>query len=221
MLPMNNIERRKSIELVPKFELLKPGKWYYNYDIQKDLMTYTEIVPPEKEDEEPKIKTEERECYSFIQVTIHDKLDYSNCVKAVLKHFVDTDAELDLINSYNAYQLGIQDLSDDYYNYLELVNKIKEKVRKDFNVSEPTISHITPRFTDLLKLMTIALPILNLTDEQAKDMYTLFPPFQSLLGNELKTGQIVRNNNVLFRVLKDLKVTRTIKLTNTEFFKKL
>lgn len=112
----------------PKVESLNNGTYYYNYDIQTE-----QVSVPDMETNE---MTEETR-YTYIQVHLHGQPDYKECIKAVIRQYVDQDEEFDLINSSNSIVLGIssdQSERQKYLSYLELVGDIKTRVRTDFNV---------------------------------------------------------------------------------------
>lgn len=108
-----------------KVEYLGDGSYYYNYDIQSKIVTVASM-----EGEEEKEET----MWNFIQVHLFGKANYTDCVKAVIRAYVDQDEEFDLINSANRVTLGITDASsntEDYVQYLNLVDTIKANVKKD------------------------------------------------------------------------------------------
>lgn len=94
---------------------LGTGYWYYNYNIQQ-----------------------EENGYSYYQVRISGKPDYKECVKQVIRLYISQEEEFDIINSANTYLLGmIEDEAkvDEYKQYLELVQQIKQLVKEDFKDS--------------------------------------------------------------------------------------
>lgn len=108
-----------------KVEYLGDGSYYYNYDIQSKIVT---VASMEGEGEK------EETMWNFIQVHLFGKANYTDCVKAVIRAYVDQDEEFDLINSANRVTLGISDSSsntEDYVQYLNLVDTIKANVKKD------------------------------------------------------------------------------------------
>lgn len=108
-----------------KVEYLGDGSYYYNYDIQSKIVTVASM-----EGEEEKEET----MWNFIQVHLFGKANYTDCVKAIIRAYVDQDEEFDLINSANRVTLGITDASsntEDYVQYLNLVDTIKANVKKD------------------------------------------------------------------------------------------
>lgn len=75
--------------------------------------------------------------WTYVQVHLHGQPDHKECIKAIIRQYVDQDEEFDLINSSNSIVLGLSDNQTDrqkYLDYLTLVGEIKTKVRADFNV---------------------------------------------------------------------------------------
>lgn len=109
-------------------EKLGNGTYYYNYDITSKEV---DVTDPETEE----VTQETR--WTYIQVHLHGQPDHKECIKAIIRQYVDQDEEFDLINSSNSIALGLSDNQTDrqkYLNYLTLVGEIKTKVRADFNV---------------------------------------------------------------------------------------
>ena len=109
-------------------EKLGNGTYYYNYDITSKEV---DVTDPETEE----VTQETRRTY--IQVHLHGQPDHKECIKAIIRQYVDQDEEFDLINSSNSIVLGLSDNQTDrqkYLDYLTLVGEIKTKVRADFNV---------------------------------------------------------------------------------------
>lgn len=109
-------------------EKLGNGTYYYNYDITSKEV---DVTDPETEE----VTQETR--WTYIQVHLHGQPDHKECIKAIIRQYVDQDEEFDLINSSNSIALGLSDNQTDrqkYLDYLTLVGEIKTKVRTDFNV---------------------------------------------------------------------------------------
>ena len=109
-------------------EKLGNGTYYYNYDITSKEV---DVTDPETEE----VTQETR--WTYIQVHLHGQPDPKECIKAIIRQYVDQDEEFDLINSSNSIVLGLSDNQTDrqkYLDYLTLVGEIKTKVRADFNV---------------------------------------------------------------------------------------
>lgn len=109
-------------------EKLGNGTYYYNYGITSKEV---DVTDPETEE----VTQETR--WTYIQVHLHGQPDHKECIKAIIRQYVDQDEEFDLINSSNSIVLGLSDNQTDrqkYLDYLTLVGEIKTKVRADFNV---------------------------------------------------------------------------------------
>lgn len=125
MLEPRRIEMDVQPDLIEK---LGNGTYYYNYDIKSKEVNVTN---PETED----VTQETR--WTYVQVHLHGQPDHKECIKAIIRQYVDQDEEFDLINSSNSIVLGLSDNQTDrqkYLDYLTLVGEIKTKVRADFNV---------------------------------------------------------------------------------------
>lgn len=121
--------RRIEMNVQPNsIEKLGNGTYYYNYDIKSKVV---DVIDPETED----VTQETR--WIYVQVHLHGQPDHKECIKAIIRQYVDQDEEFDLINSSNSIVLGLSDNQTDrqkYLDYLTLVGEIKTKVRADFNV---------------------------------------------------------------------------------------
>lgn len=70
--------------------------------------------------------------YSYITVKVDGKPEYKNCVKAVIRYYIDECKEFSLINEYNyAVLTGNPEDATEYREYLNLIKFIKDTVRKD------------------------------------------------------------------------------------------
>lgn len=74
-------------------EKLGNGTYYYNYDIQSKVV---EVTDPETEE----VTQETR--WTYIQVHLFGQPDHKECIKAIIRQYVDQDEEFDLINSSNS-----------------------------------------------------------------------------------------------------------------------
>ena len=185
---MFNIERIKTTIKPDKFESLGNGIWYYNYDI--------------KESTQPGQNGEDETVYDFVQVRIPGKPTYDNCALAIIRAYVDSNAEFDLMNSFNAYQLGIADsVEEDYEEYLQLVKQIKVNVGKDFNKQLTTKVLTTPRQADVARLMVMTINTMSLDDQQALEVKSLYPSWESFIGKQLEKDMKVRYDGKLFKVV--------------------
>lgn len=176
-----------------KFESLGNGFWYYNYDIQSEV-----VEVPESETE-----TVEKTRYNFIQVRMYGKPTYERCIKAIIRQYIDQDQEFNLINTYNSYQLGVSNLDVQYEEYLQLVKTIKEKVGNDFLIQNSSSTNTSPKQSDLVKLMTMIINTVSLTDQQALSVKSLYPNWENFIGTIIQKDLKVKYQNKLFKVIQE------------------
>lgn len=181
------IERIKSTVKPNKIESLKNGFWYYNYDIQESL--------------EPNEEGEDMTVYNFIQVRIEGNPTYDKCVKAIIRAYIDINEEFNLINSFNAYQLDVDSIASEYEEYLRLLKEIKNKVRKDFQIEENPSKGIKPKQSDLIKLLTMTINQMSLSDEQSLEVQSLYPNWEDCIGKQLQQGSKIQYDDKLFKVV--------------------
>ena len=186
--------RRIESNLKPKTtESLGNGIYYYNYDIQE----YTVQVIDETT-EEPKDETR----WSYVQVRISGKPNYDKCALAIIRAYIDANKEFDLMNSFNAYQLGITDSAgEDYEEYLQLIKQIKANVGKDFNKQETTKVSTSPRQADIATLILMTINTMSLDDYQSLKVKSLYPTWESFIGKQLEKDIKIQYNGKLFKVV--------------------
>lgn len=110
------------------FEDLNNGVWYYNYGITSEVVKQPNMSDPTKMDDVT--------IYSYIQVRISGKPTYKECVKSIIREYIDVNEEFDLVNSYNKSQMTNTEVDSEYTEYLNLVAEIKANVKKDFGIKE-------------------------------------------------------------------------------------
>ncbi len=190
MLNVNRVESTLKPEVI---EPLGNGIYYYNYDIQE----YTVQVIDEQT-EEPKEETR----WSYVQVRINGKPNYNKCALAIIRAYIDANEEFNLMNSFNSYQLGITNQTgEDYEQYLQLVKQIKTNVGKDFNKQESTKTSTVPRQADVARLMLMIINTMSLNDQQALEVKSLYPSWESFIGKQLEKDMKIQYNGKLFKVV--------------------
>lgn len=108
-------------------EKLGNNTYYCNYDIKPDKY---QVVNTDG-------TIEDRDCFSYVQAYVHGQPNYKDCVKNTIRAFVSQEEEFDLINSANRITFGIDNeekASNEYYQYLILVDEIKQYYKQHFNV---------------------------------------------------------------------------------------
>ena len=121
---MKNVRRLYSQDCPQTIQKLGNNSYYYNYDIK------SEKIPNYNQDNYELI-----DGYSYIQTLIQGQPNYTDCVKAVIREYLSTEEEFDLINSYNSYQANLvdnEDIATEYLEYLNLLQTIKKNIKKDF-----------------------------------------------------------------------------------------
>lgn len=91
---------------------------YYNYNIQEEYIST---------DDAPMIVL-----YSYVQIRLNEKPTYNKCVESVIRQYVTVSQEFDLINTANKALINKQEISQEYKDYLSLLEEIKSKVKRDF-----------------------------------------------------------------------------------------
>ena len=149
------------------------GKWHYNYNIME--REATEEMPAS---------------FDYDCVETGGKPTYAKCVTAIIRESYTADAEMALINKYNAYQQGVVDdgsIVEEYEAYLRFVTGVKATVRKDFPDSgTEDKGAASPRMVDVMRLFALRINTMELTDAEALSVKTLYPAWEP--GIEVKTG---------------------------------
>lgn len=186
------------------FEAVGNGNWLYRWDIQE------EKVQPEamQEGSEEPIASVERVQYSCREVTVHGKPEYGKCVEAVIRSDYSTESEFSLINQYNAYQQGVSSdasVVSEYEEYLAYVSSVKAMVKKDFDI-EPDVPQKAsiPRMADMVKLLTLAVNTMSLTDDEALSVKSVYPQWSEFINKKLTQGMKVQYDNKLYKVRQDI-----------------
>lgn len=181
-------KRTKSNVRPQKFEDLKNGYWFYNYDIRQC-------------ESDPSVREIQEVEYEYIQVRIEGKPDYQKCVKAVIRQYVDQEEEFNLINSYNSYQMDIALTNVEYEGYLTLLKKVKEEVGSDFLITPVPVTYSAPKQSDVTRLMVMTINTLPLTDNQALSVKSLYPNWSAFIGQTIESGIKVQYEGKLFKVI--------------------
>lgn len=187
------------------FSESKPKKYYregitytYNFNIIEDTQKSFR-------DGDNGIETVQIPGYSYVPVEITSAVPpkYEDWIKAVIRKYISAEDEFKMINSHNMYQLGVTDTVKDYQDYLETVDWIKGIVRKDFNHTTSSKTSNEPKASDLLKLVVMAINTLDLTDQQALSVKSLYPDWESFIGTTIKKDTKVKYGQKLFKVVMD------------------
>lgn len=185
----------------PKLEAVGNGNYLYRWDIQEEKVQSEAM----QEGSEEPIASVKKVQYSCREVTIHGKPEYGKCVEAVIRSDYSAEAELALINQFNAYQQGV--LSDagvvsEYEEYLAFVSSVKSMVKEDLEIDPGTPKTASaPRMADIAKLLMLAVNTMSLTDNDALSVKSVYPEWETLIGKEVKQGDKMQCDGRLWKVL--------------------
>lgn len=185
----------------PKLEAVVNGNYLYRWDIQEEEVQH-EMMQEGKEEPVSSVKKVQ---YSCREVTIHGKPEYGKCVEAVIRSDYSAEAELALINQFNAYQQGV--LSDagvvsEYEEYLAFVSSVKSMVKEDLEIDPGTPKTASaPRMADIAKLLMLTVNTMSLTDNDALSVKSVYPEWETLIGKEVKQGDKMQCDGRLWKVL--------------------
>lgn len=185
----------------PKLEAVGYGNYLYRWDIQEEEVQH-EMMQEGKEEPVSSVKKVQ---YSCREVTIHGKPEYGKCVEAVIRSDYSAEAELALINQFNAYQQGV--LSDagvvsEYEEYLAFVSSVKSMVKEDLEIDPGTPKTASaPRMTDIARLLMLTVNTMSLTDNDALSVKSVYPEWETLIGKEVKQGDKMQCDGRLWKVL--------------------
>lgn len=185
----------------PKLEAVGNGNYLYRWDIQEEEVQHEMM----QEGEEEPVSSVKKVKYSCREVTIHGKPEYGKCVEAVIRSDYSAEAELALINQFNAYQQGV--LSDagvvsEYDEYLAFVSSVKSMVKEDLEIDPGTPKTASaPRMADIAKLLMLTVNTMSLTDNDALSVKSVYPEWETLIGKEVKQGDKMQCDGRLWKVL--------------------
>lgn len=185
----------------PKLEAVGNGNYLYRWDIQEEEVQH-EMMQEGKEEPVSSVKKVQ---YSCREVTIHGKPEYGKCVEAVIRSDYSAEAELALINQFNAYQQGV--LSDagvvsEYEEYLAFVSSVKSMVKEDLEIDPGTPKTASaPRMADIAKMLMLTVNTMSLTDNDALSVKSVYPEWETLIGKEVKQGDKMQCDGRLWKVL--------------------
>lgn len=185
----------------PKLEAVGNWNYLYRWDIQEEEVQHEMM----QEGEEEPVSSVKKVQYSCREVTIHGKPEYGKCVEAVIRSDYSAEAELALINQFNAYQQGV--LSDagvvsEYEEYLAFVSSVKSMVKEDLEIDPGTPKTASaPRMADIAKLLMLTVNTMSLTDNDALSVKSVYPEWETLIGKEVKQGDKMQCDGRLWKVL--------------------
>ncbi len=179
------------------WEAVGNGSYLYRWNIQ-------EITPEQSENDESEKKT----TWQCEEVTVWPPYDTGSIINAVIRASYTAEAEIALVNKYNAYQQGMNvgaDIVSEYSEYLAFVQNVKQQVRKDFDEETPAVQSTggTPRLSDIAAVLSMTVNTLAISDEQALRVKSIYPRWESLVGEAVKKDDKMQYDGKLWKVLQD------------------
>ena len=185
----------------PKLEAVGNGNYLYRWDIQEEEVKH-EMMQEGKEEPVSSVKKVQ---YSCREVTIHGKPEYGKCVEAVIRSDYSAEAELAIINQFNAYQQGVLSnagVVSEYEDFLAFVSSVKSMVKEDLEIDPRTPKTASaPRMADIAKLLMLTVNTMSLTDNDALSVKSVYPEWETLIGKEVKQGDKMQCDGRLWKVL--------------------
>ena len=172
-------------------EAVGNGNYFYRWDIKSETV-----------DMGPDMG--EREQWSCEEALIEGEPDYGKLVTAVIRKDYSADAEMALVNKYNAYQQGISDdgsIVGEYSDFLSLVSSVKAMVRKDLGIEEEASAGVSPRMADVARLLVSRINTMSLTESEALAVKSLYPEWKA--GVDVKKGERYNYEGSLWEVVQD------------------
>ena len=99
-------------------QVINQTSYYYNYNI--------------KEEDSVDLDGNPIKIYRFDSIALKGIVSPSTILDAVLKTIISKEDELKLINNFNKYQLGLSKLPQDYIDYINKRDSLKQQIEKDY-----------------------------------------------------------------------------------------
>ena len=141
------------------------------------------------------------------EVVVWPPLNSDRVIAEVIRSKYSTSAELALVNKFNAYQQGIvesPDIVNEYSEYLDFVDGVKKAVRAELGEeTQGTVSPTaaSPRLVDVMSLLTMTVNNMQLSDEQALKVKSVYPAWENKIGENLAKDVKLQHAGRLWKVL--------------------
>lgn len=177
-------------------EAVGNGSYLYRWNIQ-------EIVPELTEENAGEEHVSKWQCE---EVTVWAPFSSDKIINAVIRTSYTAEAEMALVNKFNAYQQGLDvdaDVVSEYTQYLSFVANIKRTVRQDLGEDVPTVqaASLTPRLSDIARVMSLTANTLAISDEEALQIKSIYPQWESLVGKSVQKDEKMQYGGRLWKVL--------------------
>lgn len=185
-------------------EAVGNGSFMYRWNIQ-------EVVSEPKE-----TNIEQSKQWRCNEIIVWSPMTSDKVINAVIRSEYSADQELSLVNKFNAYQQGLDVTSDivaEYTGYLSFVAEVKRTVRKDLGEETPIIKEATPapRLYDLINVVALTVNTLQISDEDALRIKSVYPMWNSFIGKTVTKDIKLQYDNKLWKVLQEHTVQEQFK----------
>lgn len=150
-------------------------------------------------------KTENKPYWVYTWVKLAGLPNYSDCVKGIIRNYYTAEEEFNLVNVGSKMQLGFdvpQDKLDEYKEYLNTVDTIKSRCRKDFGIKETTTKYADiVKTVDMQSLVKILANNVTIDDSKALEIKSVYPRFDELVGKSVTVGTKILYSDRLYKVI--------------------
>lgn len=92
-------------------------------------------------------------------------------------------------------------LTESNDEWVEITAEEAERIRKAKEAAKGNVEYPEEEVNQALGLLTMTINTMNLTDEQAVSVKSLFPKWETFIGGSLEKGVRVSYNNKLYKVI--------------------
>lgn len=183
-----------------KFEAVGDGSYYYRWNIQQFEMS-------EPSDGEL-TGGSTRAAWQCDEVLVWAPVTTDKVINAVIASKYSIAEEMRLVNDYNAYQQGgtvTRDIVAEYQEYLTYTANARATVMADFGESQPTVEPVLSeaRICDVVKFCRMTINTVEISDKDALAIKSVYPAWESLIGESAAKGMKLQYNNKLWKVLQN------------------
>ena len=176
-------------------EAVGNGSYLYRWNIQ-------EITPEQSENNESEKKTS----WQCDEITVWAPFNSGDIINAVIRSSYTAEAEIALVNKFNAYQQGMSveaSIVSEYTDYLTFVANVKRQVRQDLGEDVQSVQPVslTPRLSDIALVLSLTANTLAISDEQALQVKSIYPRWESLVGKAVKKDEKLQYGGKLWKVV--------------------
>lgn len=181
-----------------KFEAVGNGSYYYRWNIQQYQMSESGETTGENT----------RTAWQADEAIVWEPVTTSKVIDAVIAAKYTASEEMRLVNDYNAYQQGgtvTRDIVAEYQEYLTYTANARATVMADFGESQPTVEPVLSeaRICDVVKFCRITINTVEISDKDALAIKSVYPAWESLIGESAAKGMKLQYNNKLWKVLQN------------------